>query len=345
MTSSNGTAHRVAVVQQPPVLLDREASLTRALESLDEAVGNGAELVAFPETYLPGYPEYIWRLRPGNDYDLSRELHGRLLANAVDLEADQLRPLQEAARHHGTIVTIGIHERDGAYSRATLYNTLVTIGPDGEILNRHRKLVPTNPERMVWAPGDASGLRVTETPIGRLGGLICWENYMPLARFALYAQGIQVYVAPTWDEGDVWLATMRHIAAEGRCWVLGSGCSIQASDIPASFPGRDQLYPDPDEWLNPGDSVIVAPGGEVVAGPLHAENGILYAEVDPARADAAHYTLDTAGHYNRPDVFSLTVRRERGAQVSFDEVANRGGSAAIEVPEPSQPPVTSPATD
>jgi nitrilase len=248
------------------------------------------------------------------------------------------------------VVVCGIHERDGAYSRATLYNTLVTIGADGTILNRHRKLVPTNPERMIWAPGDAAGLRVMETAIGRLGGLICWENYMPLARFALYAQGIQVYVAPTWDEGDVWHATMRHIAAEGRCWVLGAGCSIQARDIPASFPERDRLYPDPDEWLNPGDSIIVAPGGEVVAGPLHAEHGILYAEVDPARADAAHYTLDTAGHYNRPDVFSLTVRRGRGVQVAFDDVPTHEGSAVdapatAEAPQRSQPKVTSPATD
>jgi nitrilase len=307
--------------------------LARALASLEEAANNGAELVTFPEAYLPGYPEYIWGLRPGDDYHLSRELHGRLLANAVDLNSDDLQPLQKAAQHHEAMVMIGVHERDAEYSRATLYNTLVTIGPDGEILNRHRKLVPTNPERMVWAPGDASGLRVMDTPIGRLGGLICWENYMPLARFSLYAQGIQVYVASTWDEGDVWLATMRHIAAEGRCWVLGSGCSMQARDIPDSFPERDRLYPDPDKWLNPGDSVIVAPGGKVVAGPLHESHGILYAEVDPALADAAHYTLDAAGHYNRPDVFSLTVRRGPRTQVAFEEVPTPDWSEPVDGPE------------
>ena len=344
MASPNGTSHRVAVVQQPPVLLDREASLGRALASLDEAVGNGAELVTFPETYLPGYPEYIWGLRPGDDFDLANELHARLLANAVDLDADDLRPLQEAVRRHGSVVVIGIHERDAAYSRATLYNTLVTIGPDGEILNRHRKLVPTNPERMVWAPGDASGLRVIDTPVGRLGGLICWENYMPLARFSLYAQGIQVYVAATWDEGDVWLATMRHIAAEGRCWVLGSGCSMQARDIPDSLPGRDRLYPDPDKWLNPGDSVIVDPGGAVVAGPLHEAHGILYADIDPARADAAHYTLDAAGHYNRPDIFSLTVRRSRGTQVTFEEIPTQG-SSSVDVPERPAPEESAPVSE
>jgi len=344
MASPNGTSHRVAVVQQPPVLLDREASLGRALASLDEAVGNGAELVTFPETYLPGYPEYIWGLRPGDDFHLANELHARLLANAVDLDADDLRPLQEAVRRHGSVVVIGIHERDAAYSRATLYNTLVTIGPDGEILNRHRKLVPTNPERMVWAPGDAFGLRVIDTPVGRLGGLICWENYMPLARFSLYAQGIQVYVAATWDEGDVWLATMRHIAAEGRCWVLGSGCSMQARDIPDSLPGRDRLYPDPDKWLNPGDSVIVDPGGAVVAGPLHEAHGILYADIDPARADAAHYTLDAAGHYNRPDIFSLTVRRSRGTQVTFEEAPPKG-SLSVDVPERPAPEKSAPISE
>jgi len=133
-------------------------------------------------------------------------------------------------------------------------NTLVTIGPDGAILNRHRKLVPTNPERMVWGHGDGRGLRVIDTGIGRVGGLICWENYMPLARYALYAEGVEVYIASTWDEGDTWIATLRHIAAEGRCWVLGAGCALRGSDVPASFPGREQLFPDPGEWINPGDS-------------------------------------------------------------------------------------------
>ena len=155
--------------------------------------------------------------------------------------------------------------------------------------------------------------------MGRLGGLICWENYMPLARFSLYAQGIEVYVAATWDEGDGWLASMRHIAMEGRCWVLGAGCAIRASDIPADFPGRAQLYPDPEKWLNSGDSVIVSPGGDIVAGPLHAEYGILYADCDPAASRAAHYTLDTAGHYNRPDVFPDGPSRTWRPDRAFDD--------------------------
>jgi nitrilase len=291
------------------------------VEGIAEAAGDGATLVVFPETYLPGYPEHIWRIRPLQDDALAARIHGRLLDQAVDLERDDLAPIRSAAQATGTWVMLGIHERDTDYSRATLYNTVVTIGPDGRIHNRHRKLVPTNAERMVWAPGDASGLRVLDTPLGRLGGLICWENYMPLARFALYAQGVQIYVAPTWDEGDGWIASMRHIAQEGRCWVLGAGCAIHASDVPADFPDRERLYPDPQEWLNGGDSVIVAPTGEIVAGPLHREHGILTADLDLAATREAHYTLDTAGHYNRPDVFQLRVDRSPRRQIRFEDAS------------------------
>ena len=274
---------RVAVVQQPPVLLNGPATLAAAIDQLHLAADAGARLVVFPETYVPGYPVWIWRLRPGPDFGLTSVIHAQLVENSVDLTSDGLRPLRDAAAERGVNVVCGVHEREGRFSRATLYNTVVTIGSDGEVRNRHRKLVPTNPERMVWGEGDASGLRVIDTEAGRLGSLICWENYMPLARYALYAEGVEVYLAPTWDSGDTWLATMRHIAAEGRCWVVGAGCSMRAGDVPGDFPERDRLFPDPDEWLNPGDSVVVAPGGEVVAGPLHQEHGQLVVDIEPAR--------------------------------------------------------------
>ena len=308
---------RVAVVQRPPVLLDRQATLSAAVEHLHAAADAGARLVVFPETYVPGYPVWIWRLRPEADYELTGTIHRELLANSIDLVADGLRSLRDAAAKRRVVVVCGVHEREGEFSRATLYNTLVTIAADGAIVNRHRKLVPTNPERMVWGQGDASGLRVTDTTVGRLGSLICWENYMPLARYALYADGVQIYVAATWDEGETWLATMRHIAAEGRCWVIGAGCSLRASDVPAEFPGREQLFPDPDEWLNPGDSMVVAPGGTVVAGPLHEEHGLLFADIEPARVAAAHRTLDVAGHYSRNDIFRLTINRTVNEPIAY----------------------------
>jgi nitrilase len=314
--SANG-AVRVAVVQRPPVLLDRATTLGIAIEHLQAAAAGGAELVVFPEAFIPGYPAWIWKLRPGDDHELASLIHSRLMANSVDLAANDLQALKEAAAQLAVVVVIGVQERDGMFSRATLYNTVVTIGADGIIRNRHRKLMPTNPELMVWGLGDASGLRVTETSAGRLGALICWENYMPLARYALYADGIEIYLAPTWDSGERWVATLRYISTEGECWVVGAGCSLQGADVPDGFPGRERLFPDPDEWVNPGDSVIFAPGGELVAGPLHQEHGFLIADIEPARVAAAHRYLDVAGHYSRNDIFRLTVNRKPSQPITY----------------------------
>jgi len=322
-------SHKVAVVQHPPVTLHRQKTLERGVALLEEAAAKGARLVSFPETWLPGYPEWLWRLRPGGDYSLTAEIHRRLIENAVDLKAGDLEPLQTAARRLKLTVSVGLHERDGEFSRGTLYNTVVLIGPDGTILNRHRKLVPTNPERMVWGQGDASGLRVVETPMGRVGGLICWENYMPLPRFALFAQGCEIYIAPTWDEGETWISSMRHIAAEGRCWVLGNGCAMRGKDIPTDFPKRAQIFPDLAAWYNPGDSVIVDPRGNIVAGPLHAQHGIIYADCDPATSSAAKRTLDVAGHYGRPDIFRLEVNREARTPIDFGSDLTNGARPGV----------------
>lgn len=299
----------IAIIQRPPVLLDRTATLARAVQSVAEAAAAGASLVVLPELYIPGYPSWIWRLAAGRDGALMGQLHGLLLANAVDLGSDDLQDLYQAARRHGVSIVCGINECERRRGGGTLYNSVVVIGPRGELLNRHRKLMPTNPERMVHGPGDASGLRAVDTPVGRLGTLICWENYMPLARYALYADGVEVYVAPTYDSGESWITTLRHIALEGRCWVLGSGTLLRGSDIPEDFPGREQLFADPDEWINDGDSLVVDPSGRLVAGPLHREEGILYAEIDVARVAPARRTLDVSGHYARADIFELQVRR------------------------------------
>lgn len=313
------TEHVVAVVQHPPVLLDRAATLARGVELLEEAAAQDARLVSFPEAWVPGYPEWLWRLRPRDDYALIHELHRRLVEQAVDLRRDDLKPLQDAARRLKVTVVTGVNEREGDYGRATLYNTVVVIGPDGAVLNRHRKLMPTNAERMAWGIGDGSGLNVVDTPAGRVGALICWENYMPLARFAIYSQAPELYIAPTWACGEGWLATMSHTALEGRCWVLGNGTAMRGHDVPADFPERDRVFPDLDEWFNSGDSVVVAPSGRVVAGPLHDEHGILYAECDPARVAGAHRTFDVVGHYARPDVFHLQVDRRLRSPLTFEE--------------------------
>jgi len=300
---------RIAIVQQAPAVLDRTASVAMAAALAAEAAHAGARLVVFPEAFVPGYPAWVWRLRPGTDMALAEQIHARLLANAVDLAAGHLAPLQRAAREHAVTIVCGMHERDVEFSHATLYNTVVTIGPDGELLNRHRKVMPTGPERMVWGFGDATGLRAVATPAGRVGALICWENYMPQARLAMYAEGVEVLVAPTYDSGERWIASTQHIARESGCWVLGAGCVLQGRDLPRDLPGRECLFPDDDEWINGGDSVVVAPGGRIVAGPLHNERGLLLAEMDLERVAIARRSLDVVGHYARPDLFTLHVDR------------------------------------
>jgi nitrilase len=308
----------VAVIPKPPVLLDRARTIEAALASIDEAVRKGASLLVFPEAFIPGYPTWIWRLRPGGDTQMMSELHARLRANAVDLARGDLKPLQQAAAEHEITIVIGINEIDSEFSGTTLFNSVVVLGPRGTVVNRHRKLMPTNPERMVWGMGDASGLRVVDTPAGRIGSLICWENYMPLARYALYAQDIEIYVAPTWDAGENWIATVRHIAREGGCWVIGTATAMEGSDVPADFPDRDRLFK-PDEWINDGDAVVVKPGGSIAAGPLHRDKGILYAEIDPETARRARRSLDVCGHYSRPDIFSFSVNRKPLAPAKFED--------------------------
>jgi nitrilase len=310
---------RIAIVQRPPVFLNRAETLASAVTTVHEAAQAGAQLIVFSEAFIPGYPAWIWRLRPGSDMALTEQLHARLRENAVSLAGDNLAPLCQAAEQNKVTLVCGIVERDADFSRSTLYNTVVVIGTDGALLNRHRKLMPTNPERMVWGFGDATGLKVIDTPCGRIGTLICWENYMPLARCALYAQGVDIYIAPTYDSGDRWIATTQHIAREGGCWVVGSGCALQAHHIPDIVPGKAELFRNADEWVNPGDSVIVAPGGKIVAGPMREELGILYADIDLERVGMARRSLDVVGHYARPDIFQLHVNRKPLNPVSFTD--------------------------
>jgi len=308
---------KIAIVQEAPYVLDKENTIKKAAKIIDSVSEQGAELIVFPEAFVPGYPAWIWRLRPGGDWGVSEELHVRLLKNSIDLSSDDLEPMLEAAKKNGVTVVCGINERDNANSQSTIYNSAITINTKGKIVNHHRKLMPTNPERMVWGFGDGHGLKVIDTPVGRIGCLICWENYMPLARYALYSQGIEIYIAPTYDSGEEWAGTMQHIAREGKCWVLSCGVALERKDLPKDFPNIDELYPADEEWINPGGSLVVSPKGEIVAGPLSKEKGYIIVDIDVELASSSKRALDVAGHYSRPDVFKLQVDRSRQSPVRF----------------------------
>ena len=308
---------KIAIIQEAPYVLDKARTVEQAANIINTVAAQGAELIVFPEAFIPGYPAWIWRLRPGGDWGVSEELHTRLLRNAIDLSSDDLKPIIAAAKSNKVTVVCGMNERDNENSRTTLYNAVVTIDTQGNIANHHRKLMPTNPERMVWGFGDGNGLNVIDTPVGRIGSLICWESYMPLARYALYAQGIEIYIAPTYDSGDAWLGTMQHIAREGKCWVLCCGVALERQDLPDDFPNVEQLYPVVDEWINPGGSVVISPNGEIVAGPLSKKKGHMIVDIDVELSSSSKRALDVAGHYSRPDVFTLEVNKVRQSPIQF----------------------------
>ncbi|MDO8614139.1 MAG: carbon-nitrogen hydrolase family protein [Dehalococcoidia bacterium] len=318
---------RVAAVQATPVFLDRDATVDKACELIAEAARNGAALVAFPEAFVPAYPDWVWVVPPADSSTLYA-LYGELLANSVTIPSAATDKLCRTARKAKTYVVIGINERNAEASGGSLYNTLLYIGADGRILGKHRKLVPTGAERLVWAQGDGSTLEVYETPFGKLGGLICWENYMPLARYAMYAWGTQVYVAATWDHGEPWLSTLRHIAKEGRMYVIGVCMPLRAADIPDQY--EFKRYYGGRDWINPGESAIAGPDGNFIAGPVREIEQILYADLDLQRLANSKWMLDVAGHYARPDVFQLTVHTAPRPVMTLD--------GAGELAVPRQPP-------
>ncbi len=298
--------------------MNLDASLARAAEIIAEAAHGGAKLLVFPEAWLPGYPTFVWRMKPGADMGKTDDLFANLQANSVNMSKQGLGIVQDAAKEHGVVVVIGMNEVDGSASGSTLFNSVAIIDADGKLLNLHRKLMPTNPERMVWGFGDGSGLRVVDTAVGRIGALICWESYMPLARAALYAQQIEIYCAPTWDSGPTWQASMQHIAREGGCWVVSCATSVENSDLPDDLPHRETGFPVGEGWLNEGDAVVYKPFGGIVAGPMNKEKGLLWADIDPSEAPAARRKFDAAGHYARPDVLSLNVNRKPQHPVTFE---------------------------
>jgi nitrilase len=288
----------VACVQVEPAIFDRSATIARVAERTAEAAAAGAGLVVFPETFVPAYPSSAWaKALAGWGDQSAKEAFALLHRESLELPSADADRLAATASEHGVWLVIGVNELDRERP-GTLYNSLLYYSPEGELALHHRKLVPTNHERLVWGQGDGRGLRAIETPVGRIGGLICWENYMPLARFSLYESGVEIYIASTADDGDSWQATLEHIAL--------APCHFQrASSYPGDFPLRELIADR--ELLGRGGSAVLAPDGSYLAGPLYGEEGILYAELDPDRLREARQRFDPAGHYHRPDVLKLTV--------------------------------------
>ncbi len=310
---------RVAVVQAAPVLFDREATVEKTCRLTADAAAGGAEVILFPEAFIPAYPRgFSFGAVVGSRSPEGRRLWERYWANAVDVPGPATEALGEAARAANAYLCVGVIERDAQFSRATLYCTLLYFGPDGRLLGKHRKLKPTASERLIWGEGDGSTLTVLDTPLGAIGGLICWENYMPLARMALYAKGVEIYLAPTADSRDSWQATLRHIACEGRCFVLGCNQFVTKSMVPADLPGIAELADQP-EILCRGGSAIVSPVGDVLAGPLYDQEGMLLADLDLGEIVRARFDFDVVGHYARPDVFRLTVNEQPAPPVTGPE--------------------------
>jgi nitrilase len=298
---------RVAVVQAAPVVFDRAATIQRVSDLAAQASARGASLIVFPEAFIPAYPRGLsFGAVVGSRSDAGRDLWARYWSESIDVPGADVDSLGEIARRHAAHLVVGVIEREGTAAGGTLYCTTLYLGPDGSLLGKHRKLKPTGSERLIWGEGDGSTLTVVDTPWGRLGGLTCWENYMPLARVAMYAQGIDFWVAPTADARDAWQATMRHVALEGRCFVLGCNQYVRRADYPDEL--REQLATS-DEELCAGGSVVVSPLGEVIAGPVFGGPEILVADLDTREIARARYDFEPVGHYARNDIFSLRVDR------------------------------------
>jgi len=313
---------KVAVVQAAPILFDKALSIEKACHLVKDAGANGSRMVLLPEAFIPAYPR-------GFSFDMvvgSRSVEGRCLwkrywDNAIELPSREVEVLGKAAKEAGVYLAIGVIERDGDYSRGTLYCTLLYFDPNGNLMGKHRKLKPTGSERLIWGEGDGSTMPVFSTEFGNIGGLICWENYMPLARMAMYGKGVEIYLAPTADSRETWHATMQHIACEGRCFVLGCNQFVTKEMYPSDLETFEELSDQPDVMCR-GGSVIVSPVGEVIAGPLYDEEGILHADLDLSEITKAKVDFDVVGHYARSDIFQLHVNSAPHLPVTYESKKN-----------------------
>lgn len=328
------TIIRAAVVQAAPIAFDRDATLNLVAELAADAAAQEAALVVFPEAFVSAYPRGLdFGARVGSRTPQGREDFRRYFDSSVDVPGPATETLGRIARENGVYLVIGVIERDGG----TLYCTVLFFDSAGRLLGKHRKLMPTAAERLVWGFGDGSTMPVFDTPLGKLGAVICWENYMPLFRMHMYSQGIELYCAPTADDRDTWLATMQHVALEGRCFVLSCNQYALRSDYPADYAAVQG--DDPQTVMSRGGSCIIAPLGKILAGPNYEGPAILVADLDMDDIARAKYDFDVVGHYARPDIFRLTVdctsrpaavRRtdEEPILSSADDAGNEDGPAA-----------------
>jgi len=295
---------KVAAAQVSPVFLNKTKTVKKAVDAILEAGKNGSKLIVFPEAFLSGYPDWVWSI-PANQTEQLNNLYVKLVESSVSIPDDTTAQLCKAAKTAKINVVMGLNETNSETSNASLYNTILYIGDNGKILGKHRKLVPTNCERLIWGQGNGNTLEAYETSIGKIGGLICWENFMPLARNAIYEAGTQIYVAPTWDKGLNWLGSMQHIAREGGVFVVSSCMTLHINDMPEEL---KKIYVEGKQWISTGNSCIINPKGEIIAGPLDSKEGILYADIDLQEIIASKRRFDVVGHYSRPDIFNFGIK-------------------------------------
>ncbi|MHA2027761.1 MAG: carbon-nitrogen hydrolase family protein [Candidatus Kariarchaeaceae archaeon] len=315
----NNQIIKVAVVQASSVIMDGDACINKTSKLTKEAADQGAKIVLFPEAFIPAYPRGLFfGAKVGSRTDEGKKDFQRYSSNSISIPSPSFTRLASIAKDNQVYLVVGIVEKDSQYSQSTLYCTMVYFDPSGEYLGKHRKLKPTGSERLIWGEGDGSTLTAVETPYGIIGGLICWENYMPLARTAMYSKGTRIYLAPTADAREQWQSTIRHIALEGRCFVLSCNQYITKEMYPIDLACYDDLASSP-EVLSSGGSAIIDPNGNYIAGPLIGEEGILVADLDLTLIEKTRYDFDVVGHYSRPDVFSLLINEKEQKQVDHQE--------------------------
>lgn len=309
---------RVAVAQASSIFADKDASIQKAVKLISDAGKQNANIILLSETFISGYPRgFTYGAYVGSRSQAGRKDFERYWKSSMSLSSEETKPLRDAAKEAEAYVVVGISEQGEAGNRGTLYNTMLYISPTGEVIGKHRKLMPTGTERLIWGSGDGSTLTTVESPFGVIGGLICWENYMPLARMAMYGKGVSIYLAPTADARDSWQATLRHIACEGRCFVLGCNQYFTKSMYPKDLALYDELADLPDE-LSRGGSAIIDPFGEYVCQPLYGKEGLLITDLDLNKIHQGHLDFDVVEHYHRPDVFKFSVNEMPNPAVTYD---------------------------